>query len=267
MNANPQQLLNRDTLQMEATELGSNAVRISMVIPAQEVKRVQKKLKKLNQNPDPKELSAGLQKECLDWALSKVEPNSIWGPHLPEGDSIAVIQKEKPLAFAVEIDDMPEIEWPEWAAISLTRPVNDITPEMLNEEMNEQCLLAGTSRPRQGPPHPGDMIKCNLNLDMGGDAGQAYQSDGIQLRVPQPGHPVIIEGLPVPGFEQHLEGATADESITIDITIPQEHPAANLRGQTAVLTLELLEINEIIPATVDEVVARYESPSEQALRN
>lgn len=271
MTANPQQmhklLLDHDTLQMETTDAGKNARRISMVIPAREVKRVQKKLKKMNQDPDVKELSGRLQKECLEWAISKVEPNSIWGPHLPEGDSIAVIQKEKPLAFAVMIDDMPELQWPDWADVSLTRPVNDITQEMLDAEMDEQCLLAGTPRPRQGSPRPGDMIKCNLKMDIEDAAGPAYQTDGIQLRVPQPGQPVIIEGLPVPGFEQHLEDVSADEVVTIDIMIPQEHPAADLRGKTAVLSLELLEINEIVPATVEDVVARYESPSEKALRN
>lgn len=270
MTDQPQQInhgvLDPDAIQMDVTDIGLNGRRLSFELSARDIKRAQKKLKKSNQPVNDKQLAERLQRECLESGMKQLDPNCIWGPHLPEGDSIPTVRKDKPMAFAVLIDDMPPIDWPDWAELTIARPVQEITSDMLDMEMNEQCLLAGTTRPRQGHAEPGDTIRCNLQLDIEG-SDQSFQTQEITLRIPQPGQPIIIEGMPVPGFESHLSDVSVDETVTIDFRIPDNHPVPTLRSQTATVALEILEINELIPASVDEVVAQYGSPSEKALRN
>jgi trigger factor len=57
----------------------------------------------------------------------------------------------------------------------------------------------------------------------------------------------------IPGFEEQLQGASAGDERTVEVTFPDEYPAENLAGQAATFDVTVKEIKEkVLPELDDE---------------
>ena len=238
--------------------------RLDIEIPARFVKRFQKNIKKAGQQAESKQIVAALVKLGLDEAIQKLDFTSLWGPR-PVGDPLAWrLPKDKPLKFAFMVDKRPDITWPPFEQIEITRPVLEIDDQLINVELDQQKLVEGPRIPWDGPIKPGLEILLDLQLT-GLDKNQTLDIKDVTILVPEGNEEAVISGMPVPEFAKLVEGAATGEELVVDLAVPDEL-AGELGRDTAVLTIVVHKAWSIEPATIEQLVETYGSRNEQVLR-
>ena len=249
---------------IECTSVDEVDHRLDIEIPAKLIKRFQKKIKKAGQQVDSEQIVSALVKLGLDEALRKQDFNAVWGPR-PFGDpSTWRLSKDKPLQFTFMIDDRPDVTWPPFEQIEITRPVLEIDDQLINAELDQQKIVEGPRIPWDGPIKPGLEILLDLQLT-GLDEDQTLDIKDVTVLVPEGNVEAVIAGMPVPEFAKLVEGAATGEEIVVDLAVPDEL-AGELGRDTAVLTLMVRKAWSIEPATIEQLVETYGSRNEQVLR-
>ena len=60
----------------------------------------------------------------------------------------------------------------------------------------------------------------------------------------------------IPGFEDQLVGARADDDVTVNVTFPESYGAANLAGKAAVFACKVKAVKEAQAAVIDDELAK-----------
>jgi trigger factor len=158
------------------------------------------------------------------------------------------------LEFAIELELLPEIELPDFAAIELTRMKAEVADETVDKTLAD---IATRNRTFE-----------DLSLDELGDRGAAKGEVVVVDYIGRingeefPGGtgndvPVEVAGEGfIPGFSDQLEGLRPGETRTIDVTFPDPYVAADLSGKPAQFEIAAKKIQRILPTPVDDALAQ-----------
>jgi trigger factor len=156
------------------------------------------------------------------------------------------------LEFKVELELLPEIELPDFAAISLTRLKAEAEDATVHKALAE---IAARNRAVE------DITAEELG-DRGAAKGEVVivdfgRVDGVEF----PGGtgndiPVEVggEGF-IPGFTDQIEGIRPDEKRVIDVTFPDPYMSADLAGKAAQFEITAKKIQRVVPTPVDDALA------------
>ena len=158
------------------------------------------------------------------------------------------------LEFAIELELLPEIELPDFAAIELTRMKAEVTDETLDKTLAE---IATRNRSFE-----------DISLDELGDRGAAKGEVAVVDYIGRingeefaggTGNDVPIEvageGF-IPGFSEQLEGMRPGETRSIDVTFPDPYAVPDLAGKPAQFEIAAKKIQRILPTPVDDALAQ-----------
>jgi len=158
------------------------------------------------------------------------------------------------LEFNIELELLPEIELPDFAAIALTRLKAEVADETVDKTLAD---IATRNRAYE-----------DIALDELGDRGAAKgevlvvdyigRIDGAEF----PGGsandvPVEVggEGF-IPGFTDQLEGLRPGETRSIDATFPDPYMAPALAGKAATFEIAVKKVQRVVPTPVDDALAQ-----------
>jgi trigger factor len=171
------------------------------------------------------------------------------------------------LEYKIDLELLPEIPMPDFAAIELTRekaaPGEEQVAEFL-ETMRQR--LAGTedvAEPRAAAK--GEILVCDF-------VGRLKNEDGSLAEPFQGGTasdmPIEVggEGF-IPGFTEQLEGMSPGEQKDIDVAFPAEYGSAELAGKAAVfaITAKALKV-KVLPELDDAFAKRLGAEDMAAVR-
>lgn len=158
--------------------------------------------------------------------LEKVNARPASEPTLDlKSDINQVVAGEADLSFELSLEIMPEFEPADLKAIAITRPVSDVTDEQVEEELNEIAQQQRGFEDKDGAAETGDAVIVDFVGRIDGEAFAGGAADDAQV--------VIGSGQFIPGFEEQLVGAKADEKRTLNVTFPADYGAAELAGKAA----------------------------------
>ncbi|MCQ2418300.1 MAG: trigger factor [Clostridia bacterium] len=82
--------------------------------------------------------------------------------------------------------------------------------------------------------------------------------DGVQFQGGTAKNQTLLlgSGMFIPGFEEQLIGKNAGEDVDVNVTFPEQYPAAHLAGKAAVFHCKLHEIHELKEYKDDEEFAK-----------
>jgi trigger factor len=158
------------------------------------------------------------------------------------------------LEFKVELELLPEIELPDFAAIALTR----LKAEAADETVDK--ALADIGARNRGYE---DVTEDELG-DRGAAKGEALvldytgRVDGVEF----PGGaatdvPIEVGGDGfIPGFTDQIEGLKPGETRVIDVTFPDPYMATELAGKAAQFEIVAKKVQRIVPAPIDDALAQ-----------
>ncbi len=162
---------------------------------------------------------------------------------------VTKLEDKQDLEFTVELELLPEIPMPDFAAIQLTRlkatPGNEAIDKALGEIAKRQREYEPATDDRGA--QPGD----RLTIDFEGKV------DGV----PFPGGagsdmPVEIGGSGfIPGFSEGMEGMKPGEHRQVPVTFPEGYHAKELAGKAATFDVTAKSLQQPKEAAIDDALA------------
>lgn len=169
----------------------------------------------------------------------------------PKVDVVSM-DEAKDLEFKVELELMPDIAMPEFAAIELTKltakPTDEAVAKALDEMAARARELADVEEVR--PAAKGEVLTCDFVGKLDGEPFEGGAATDMDIEVGGGGF--------IPGFTEQLEGVSPGESKTINVTFPAEYGAPNLAGKDATFDITAKKLKKpVLPAVDDELAKKF----------
>ena len=167
-----------------------------------------------------------------------------------EGDDVTV---------ALSYEALPEIDEPDFSAISLERLVVKADDAAVTEALENLAKQAQDFEDKDDAAETGDQVTFDFTGRIDGEAFEGGAATDYPL--------VLGSGQFIPGFEEQLVGAKAGETRDVTVTFPENYGAANLAGKEAVFECAIKAVKAAKAAELtDELAARFGAESLDALK-
>jgi trigger factor len=160
-----------------------------------------------------------------------------------------VVEGNEDLVFTLGVDLMPDFTPADLSAISLMRPVAEVSDDDVQESLKRLASQQRTFEPKgeDAAAVDGDQLLIDFAGKIDGTPFEGGTAENSQL--------VLGSGSFIPGFEEQLRGAKAGDTREINVTFPENYPAAQLAGKEATFTVTVKEVMRGVEAEVDDSLA------------
>lgn len=171
-------------------------------------------------------------------------------PKLPEdeAEALKVFDGHADLDYVVQFEILPEIPATDLSAISVEKPVCEVSEEELNDALKN---LANSNREydeKTDAAAKDDALTIDFLGTIDGVAFDGGQADDARL--------VLGSGQFIPGFEEQLIGSKAGDDVTVTVTFPADYQAADLAGKEAKFACHVSKVEAPKDRAIDEDLAK-----------
>ncbi len=206
-------------------------------------------------------------KEALQEAISEHELDLLNNPE-PSDETMPVVEPGKDFSFSVEMDIVPAFDLPDFGSIEIRKPLLEVTDEMINEEIERQCMRNGKGETLQDGFQPGDRMLGHASVLPKGEDEPVFTSENILVVLPEAGERGQVLGLLIDSlYDSYFKDASVGDTITIEVDAPDNHEREDVRGKTLVITYQLQVAERIEPLTIDQLVEAYSLGTTEVLND
>ena len=250
---------------LTSSEIHPNHWRMEAEVPAEQVKRFGRQLRGVKADIHPQEVATLLVKVLIDEGLDRIGRTSyMYRTLTPETES-PILHPEKPFCGSFDVDGFAQPQWPDFSAIKIREDSIEVTDALVEQEMLDQRLDAGTRTPLEGPLEAGDEIVADVIARIPGHEKPAIEASGITLRIPERGGFLNTGGILLPGGES-LHGHRPEEDVRFESSLPTNLFDPELQGQPLEVDIRITSATRVSPATEEFVAAQYGSPNVEILK-
>ncbi len=154
------------------------------------------------------------------------------------------------LTYKVEAEILPEVEPMDFSGLELEQLVIEVGEEQMGETLQRIADANKTSKDLEEarPAADGDLVTIDFDGTVDGEAREGMKGEDMRLE--------LGSGHFIPGFEEQLIGANADEDREVVVTFPEEYPAEDLQGKEAVFKVKVKKIEESVAPEIDDSLAQ-----------
>jgi len=158
------------------------------------------------------------------------------------------------LEFNIELELLPEIELPDFAAVELTRLKAEVADETVDKALAD---IATRSRGHEDIPldelgdrgaAKGEVVVVDYIGRINGEEFSGGSANDVGVEVGGEGF--------IPGFTEQLEGLRPGETRSIDVTFPDPYMTADLAGKAAQFEIAAKKIQRVVPTPIDDALAQ-----------
>jgi trigger factor len=188
----------------------------------------------------------GLIREALDKLVPDAYNEAIEAEDVQAiGQPELEIQELEPVRFLATVPVRPTVDLGDYKMIRVPREKDEVTPEMLDEQILLLRRRYATQVPVDRPAQWDDILTGDVGGKVAGDSFVADESAEFPLREGQT--------LFVPGLAESFLGMSRGDEKTIDLTMPDDFRSERLQGKQATFKLKVSEIKEEqLPEADDE---------------
>ena len=250
-------------MEVSLSETGGLSRRLEVAVPAIEVaKEVHERLKRLSRTARLKgfrpgkaplavitkqfgeqvraEVVSDLMRSSFAQAVTEQNLKPAGGPRI---EPIA-LGPEADLKYAAHFEVLPEVRVNSPEAISIERPVSEVTEADVDAMIENMRAQRPVFTPVARAAGDRDRVLLDYQVRIGGKPFEGGEQSNLSL--------VLGTGQAMPELEQGLQGVTAGEQRVIHVVFPQAHPNRKLAGQSAELHLSIKTVEEQSLPVVDE---------------
>lgn len=155
----------------------------------------------------------------------------------------------KDVIFTVELEVLPEIASVNIEGIKLEKLVVEPTDAEMQETL--QRFADQQKRfepaPKSHKAAKGDVVVADFVGKVDGEAFEGGTGEGMQIE--------IGAGRLIPGFEDQLIGAKANDKVKVEVNFPEDYNVAYLKGKPAVFDVVVTEVRVAEEAKIDDTLA------------
>jgi trigger factor len=150
----------------------------------------------------------------------------------------------------VELETLPDLPEPQIEGITLER----LTVEPTSEEIDAAIARLAEGQKSYDPApadyaaQQGDLVVIDYEGSVDGEPFEGGKGESMRVE--------LGSGRLIPGFEDQLVGAKANEQRTLNVTFPEEYPVAYLKGKPAVFEVTVGEVQKPKEMQVDDSFAQ-----------
>ena len=150
----------------------------------------------------------------------------------------------------MKYEALPEVPDTDFSQIKLEKLVAEIDEDAVNEALDNLANSANHFEPRRkgSKAKDGDQVVIDFVGKLDGEPFEGGAAEDFPL--------VLGSGQFIPGFEEQLEGAKAEEEKEVTVTFPENYQAEQLAGKEAVFDVTVKEVKEPKPAPIDDELAK-----------
>lgn len=139
----------------------------------------------------------------------------------------------------------PEVTLGDYKGLTVAKQDRSVSTEEVDERLKaKQAQLAELSV-KEGKAENGDTVVIDFEGFKDGEAFAGGKGENHSLE--------LGSGSFIPGFEEQLVGASADEEVEVNVTFPEEYHAEELKGQAVTFKVVVKEVKDKeVPALDDE---------------
>jgi trigger factor len=168
-------------------------------------------------------------------------------PALPPRVEIVSAAEGADLEYKMSVELLPDMPEPDFSNLGIERVVAEVPEEDVDRAIERVAESQRKAEKVDRPAENGDLVV----VDFAGKLGDVEFPGGK-------GENVSIElgaGRFIPGFEDQLIGAGAGEDRTLRVTFPADYGAPDLAGKDAVFEVKVKEVQQRLPAAIDDSLA------------
>ena len=197
---------------------------------------------------------AGVRQEVLGEVISQSFQEAVMSENLrPAGQPSIEARKidaGQDVEYTATFEVFPVVEVNSLDDLSIEKPVADVTDADIDDIIEvfrkQQGKLVSVDRAAA----EGDTVIIDFQGSREGEAFDGGSGEGTVLE--------LGSGRMIPGFEDGLIGASADEQKTLNLTFPKDYQSEDLAGAAVEFEVKVKEVQEVELAPVDEALfAQY----------
>ena len=197
---------------------------------------------------------AGVRQEVLGEVISQSFQEAVMSENLrPAGQPSIEARKMdagQDVEYTATFEVFPAVEINSLDDLSIEKSIADVTDADIDDIIEvfrkQQGKLVNVERAAA----EGDTVIIDFQGFRDGEAFDGGSGEGTALE--------LGSGRMIPGFEDGLIGASADEEKTLNLTFPEDYQSKDLAGADVEFKVQLKEVQELELAPVDEALfAQY----------
>ena len=213
-----------------------------------------------------REARGQLVSEAFSKAVEEHGLKVIGDPEPGEGFDDFKLVEGSDASFAIEVEIAPEFDTPDLGAVAVDKPVIEIQDQHVEKQIDYFRKAEGELKPVE-QAGPGHYIIGNAKMTCEGE--HVLDLNGAVVQIPEAGSDGggMILGVIVDDLGEQLGTPKAEDTVTIKTVGPANHENETIREKPIEIEFEVTSAQEIVPISVDDLVARLGMPDESQLRN
>jgi trigger factor len=191
---------------------------------------------------------AGVRQEVLGEVMSQSFNEAVMQENLRPAGQPSIeprsIEEGKDIEFVATFEVFPEIELQDMSGIEISRPTAEVTEEDVDNMVEIFRKQHGSWEAVDRPAQEGDQVNIDFVGTRDGEPFQGGSGENMELQ--------LGSGRMIPGFEEGIEGMTAGEKKTLELSFPETYQNEDLQGAAVQFEVTLHSVSEQVLAPVDE---------------
>jgi trigger factor len=154
------------------------------------------------------------------------------------------IDEGKDLEFTATFEVYPEVELPDFSALKVAKLVGELTDQNIDEMIETLREQRHTWQEVEREAADGDKLNIDYVGRRDGEEFEGGQAKGASLE--------LGSGRMIPGFEAGLLGRKAGESVTLDLTFPENYHNKDLAGKAVQFEVTVNSVSEKLKPELDD---------------
>ena len=169
---------------------------------------------------------------------------------LPEDEGTVnnVMDGGHDLEFIMSFEVLPKIELVDLKKLDVERPVAPVGSEEIDKAIDRMREANTAYDVKDAPAETGDRVTLSFIGKIDGEPFEGGTAEDAQV--------IIGRGMFIPGFEEGLTGAKADENRTVTAMFPENYQAAHLAGKAAEFDVTVKEVSAPRLPDADDAFAK-----------
>ena len=156
----------------------------------------------------------------------------------------------KDVVVKVELETLPDVPAPQIEGLKLERLTVEPSDEEVDERLGQlaQGQKSYDAAPADHAAQAGDLVVIDYEGKIDGEPFEGGKGEGMSLE--------LGSGRLIPGFEDQLVGAKANEQRVLNVTFPADYGVDYLKGRDATFEVTVNEVRTAREASLDDEFAK-----------
>lgn len=151
------------------------------------------------------------------------------------------------LAFKFEVEIIPDFTPADVSTLTVEKLTALVSEEDVTTRLQALADNNKSYAAKDGPAADGDSVTIDFVGKIDGEAFEGGSAEGATV--------VLGAKRFIPGFEEQLIGAAKGDERQLNVTFPEDYPAATLAGKAATFDVTVHDVQAPAPVTLDDAFA------------